>query len=398
MKLREICLHNFRSIAHESVRLGDYSLLIGANNCGKTNIIDALRIFYEKDLRFDPDRDFPKFHVEDKACWMEVEYELETDEIPTIKAEYLFKTNRFRIRKWLDPTDKNKQGLFALEGGELSENLFYGWKSVGQAKLGSVVYVPAVSRLEEHTKLSGPSALRDLVNDILKPMIRSSAAFATLSERFKEFGTAIKDEQTSDRRSLSGLEEEVNKGIQNWGARFNLDVLPPQEDDIVKGLIHHSVTDRELDQALESSSFGHGFQRHLIYTLIGINATYVAPKAAPKKKDFSPELQLLLFEEPEAFLHPPQQDSLDKSLRKLSTQPGRQVLAATHSPIFVSRNADDISDLVHLVKVDARTQVGQISKERLKTVFQENVKTAQIFLTKPTWCPRPQTGTRRRRS
>jgi len=369
MKIREIHLHNFRSIEDQKIRLGDYSLLIGANNCGKTNLVDALRIFYEKDLKLDSERDFPKFATRDNESWMELEYELSSDEVPTIKPEYLFNKNRFRIRKWLNPQDKTKQGIFGFEEGKLSENLFYGWKNVAQGKLGNVIYIPPVSHLEEHTKLTGPSALRDLINDILKPIIRSSAAFTTLSDQFKAFGIAIKNEETADKRSLSGLERKVNEEIQRWGATFNLEVLSPQEDDIVKGLIRHTVTDRELNQALESGSFGHGFQRHLIFTLIRISASYTAPKAESKKKEFSPELELLLFEEPEAFLHPPQQDILDKSLRKVSTQPGRQVLAATHSPIFVSRNADDIADLAHLVKAKIRTEIGQVSPEELRTLW-----------------------------
>ena len=46
--------------------LTNYSLLIGANNCGKTNIIDALRVFYEKDnYKFNVDRDVPKFNTSD---------------------------------------------------------------------------------------------------------------------------------------------------------------------------------------------------------------------------------------------------------------------------------------------------------------------------------------------
>ena len=59
MKIREVQIHNYRSIADERIRLGNYSLLIGANNAGKSNLIDAIRTFYEKDLKFDVDRDFP---------------------------------------------------------------------------------------------------------------------------------------------------------------------------------------------------------------------------------------------------------------------------------------------------------------------------------------------------
>jgi len=59
MRIREMTLHNFRSIDDAKINLGNYSLLVGANNSGKSNVIDSLRVFYEKGLKFEDDRDFP---------------------------------------------------------------------------------------------------------------------------------------------------------------------------------------------------------------------------------------------------------------------------------------------------------------------------------------------------
>lgn len=42
MQIEKVEIHNFRSIVNGEFTLGDYSLLIGPNNAGKTNIIDAL--------------------------------------------------------------------------------------------------------------------------------------------------------------------------------------------------------------------------------------------------------------------------------------------------------------------------------------------------------------------
>jgi len=372
MRIREIHIHNFRSIADQTIKFGNYSLLIGANNSGKSNVIDAVRAFYEKELKFEFDRDFPKFTTDDQESWVEIEYVLTDDEAATIKAEYLMANKGCRVRKWLWPSDKAKAGVFGYENAALSTNLFYGWKNVGQGKLGSVIYIPATSRLEEHTKLTGPSALRDLINDILKPIIKSSAAFAALTGEFQKFGTAIKTEETDDKRSLSGLEGKVNDEIREWGVAFNLSVSSPQDDDIVKNLIRHTLTDNALNEKMEPGAFGHGLQRHLIFTLVRISASYTAPKPPPKKKEFSPEMELLLFEEPEAFLHPPQQDVLDTSLRQLAAQPGRQVIAATHSPQFVSYNADDIADLACVSRLNGKTEVAQASREKLKEIFEDN--------------------------
>lgn len=379
MKIRELKIHNYRSIAEQTIRFGDYSLLIGPNNSGKSNVLDALRTVYEKDLKFDHDRDFPKFQTADEETWVEIEFELSPEEAQTIKTEYLMNGNRFRVRKWLHPAEEAKRGLIGYENGSLSGNKFYGFPGVGQGKLGNVVYIPAVSRLEEHTKLTGPSALRDLINDILRPVVKSSAAFNTLTSDFAKFSQTVKAEATPDGRSLSDLEKRINEEIQDWGVGFNLGVSPPQVEDIIKNLIRHTLTDSALKAEMNPEAFGHGLQRHLIFTLIRIAAGYTTPKPAPAKKEFSPEMELLLFEEPEAFLHPPQQDVLDTSLRQLAAQSGGQVIAASHSPQFVSYNTDNLADLARFRRVGGKTEIAQISKERLKEIFEDNQQIAQIL-------------------
>jgi putative ATP-dependent endonuclease of the OLD family len=200
-----------------------------------------------------------------------------------------------------------------------------------------------------------------------------------LTAEFEKFSTAIKAEKTADARSLSGLEEKINKELLDWDVSFNLNLSGPQDEEIVKNLIKHTLTDRELNKPMDAESFGHGLQRCLIFTLIRIAASYTTAKAVPTKKEFSPDFELLLFEEPEAFLHPPQQDVLDTSLRRLAGQPGRQVIAATHSPQFVSYNADDIADLIRISRNHAKTEIAQVSRNRLKEIFEENQQIREII-------------------
>ena len=57
MKIKQIEIHNFRSIKSTKFNLNDYSLLIGENNAGKSNVFRALRIFYEDNLKYDEKTD-----------------------------------------------------------------------------------------------------------------------------------------------------------------------------------------------------------------------------------------------------------------------------------------------------------------------------------------------------
>jgi hypothetical protein len=116
------------------------------------------------------------------------------------------------VRKVLHSDDKTKLHLYAYEGGVLSQNQFYGDDNVGLGKLGDVIHIPAVSKLEEVSKFSGKSPLRDLVNAIFKKLVKDSAAFTTLQGAINTFGKAIQSEETPDKRSLKGLEDDINSG------------------------------------------------------------------------------------------------------------------------------------------------------------------------------------------
>ena len=64
MKLREIKVHNYRAVIDLCIEAHDYTLLVGANNAGKSTVLNALRAFYD-DLKWTAD-DFPKIGATDE--------------------------------------------------------------------------------------------------------------------------------------------------------------------------------------------------------------------------------------------------------------------------------------------------------------------------------------------
>lgn len=376
MKAIEIRIHNFRSIEDAAFELAPYSLLIGPNNAGKSNVIAALRVFYE-DLKYDKDRDFPKFPTADKESWIEIEYQPEPDEWEQLKDEYKLEGGTFRVRKYLksdevDDEGKKRDGIYAYVKGSLSGSRFYGAKNVQQGKLGSIIFIPAVSKLDEQTKLSGPSPLRDLLNVVLKDVLDASPSYQELAAAFDEFGQRIKQEETREGHSLGLLEKEITAELSRWDARFELIFNPVRPEDIVKTIIDHQVVDGSLDEPLAPSAFGHGFQRNLIFTLIRLAAKYGPKKARSVKKEFSPSLTWILFEEPEAFLHPSQVDILHSDLRTFAAASGQQVTICTHSPQFASLNIEDIPALVRLNRENGQTSVGQVRRDVLPKLLEDN--------------------------
>ncbi len=247
----------------------------------------------------------------------------------------------------------------------------------------NTIYIPAVSRLDDHTKLSGPSALRDLINSVLKKIMDTSPAYVDLKNAFDEFNGRLKNESTESGHSLQSIEDEISNELRDWGTSFEFLINPISPDDMVKTLISHQIQDKVLGQALDSKCYGQGFQRHLVFTLIKLSAKYNVINKPTGGKDFSPQLTWLLFEEPEAFLHPSQIDLLDINLRTIANVDGNQVLITTHNPEFVSKNMEDIPSLIRLCRDGVKTTVGQITSEKLRSIFFQNQKDVESWLKNP---------------
>lgn len=388
MKLRELRVHNFRCLHDATIGISDYGLMIGANNAGKSSVIDAVRVVYE-DLKFEAGRDTPKKYADpqDTETWVELEFELTAAEAETIKNEYLMKGNRFRVRRNLQGPDKKFLHLYAYEAGKLSQNQFYGDDNVGRGKLGSVIHIPAVSKVEDVAKFSGASPLRDLINSIFKKLLKTSPAFADLQAALGAFGATVAAEKTADGHSLTGVEAAINEGLQSWNAKFKFRTNPLSEAEVVKSLFDFSIVDGATGHDQPATSFGHGLQRHLIFTVLKVAASFSLVSKPGDKKEFSPDLTLLLFEEPEAFLHPQQQGALDSDLRSLSRQPDFQVIVSTHSAYFVSRNASELTSLCRLQKPDHCAIVGQISATDLEALVLSNQQMNTIAAKYPNYKP-----------
>lgn len=383
MKIRSITIHNFRSIKEARFDPYNYTVLVGANNAGKSNVLTALRIFYEDGIKFNEKSDFPKFTTEDNESWIEIEYILTDNEFHNLKEEYKNPGNALRVRKYLKSEDKsrvqaNQSNIYGYENGILSKNLFYGAKNVSEAKLGSVIYIPEVTETDEALKLSGSSPLRDVITFVMKKVVKTSESFRNLNKAFEEFNSKFKEEASKDGFSLSKLREEINDNLKEWEIEFNIDINSVKPENIIKTLTSYYAIDKNLDKEVDVKYLGQGLQRHLIYTLLKLSSQYIEKKTY-EKKEFSPEIILILFEEPEAFLHPGQQEFLNASLKSLSSEEGPQIIIATHSPIFVSKNIEDIPALKKMRRENGITQVYQVTENIRRVIIEQNNELSQLF-------------------
>jgi predicted ATP-dependent endonuclease of OLD family len=253
MKLLSIKIHNFRAILDGEFQLNDFSLLIGENNSGKTAVLDALRIFYEDDIKYVSTTDFPKIDTDDKESWIELQFQLTNEEIAEIKDQYKSNDGLLKVRRLFQSEthkDKVKSGqsniYYVSDADILSEELFYGAKNVSQAKLGEVVYIPEISNTKDSLKTSGPSPFRDTLNIIFERVIKSSKRFEGLEQAFEEFNKEFPSETSKDGHSIEEFKKEINEEVKRWGVSFDVDINPIQPKQIVKELLSHNFSDNKL--------------------------------------------------------------------------------------------------------------------------------------------------------
>ena len=105
MKISNVRIHNFRSISELDISVEEFMMFIGANNAGKSNVISAIRCFYD-DLAWN-DEDFPKFQTSDKDAWVQITFSLSEEEWQSLADVYKAKqqevvlSRTLVLKRWL---------------------------------------------------------------------------------------------------------------------------------------------------------------------------------------------------------------------------------------------------------------------------------------------------------
>lgn len=363
MKITKIKIHNFRSIVDAEIEVYDFLVLVGANNAGKSNVVNAIRCFYE-DTKW-TDNDFPKKGTTDQDSWVEISFKLSEDEWNNLADKYKDGVQEKSIilkRYFKGKKVKAKQSnIYAIVNGNEEADLFYGAKNIGTAKCGSVVYIPALTTPSEQMKTTGPSPLRNMLNFMLKKVVSKSPAYSQLGQAFD----ALNTEARLDDGFLTEISQPINSALSQWNVKIDLSVNPISPEEISKSLVKYAFVDLMLgDTAFDLDRFGHGFQRSLIYELIRIAPSFQDEKEV-KKKEFNPDFTLLLFEEPEAFLHPAQQENMAYHLRRLGNESEQQVIISSHSPVFVSKSSDELCQICRIQKNEGVSRIYQLTQSEV---------------------------------
>lgn len=319
------------------------NVLLGENGCGKTAVINALRLLFresESNYACSPD---------DFYCSLDRSYVSDTIEIDAVLSE-LTEDEKIIFLSWCNADFDAHLHLRITENptrlGSMKRKY---WGSESTASIFEedtfdrveCIYLPPLRDAE--SKLS--AGRRSRLAWLLKKKYGNNTE--SLVADVAEFNDNIVQNKDGKYTEIQDVKASINgKIVQALGTRFGQSVNLQFSETTFNRIIENirmvffplsGETDIKKFRDLATNSLGYN---NLLYI-----ATVFAELELIKDSDI---FTILLIEEPEAHLHPQLQVKFIKFLETLAdTLPNAQVIVSTHSPVLAS--SVKIDRLIHLV-------------------------------------------------
>lgn len=216
------------------------------------------------------------------------------------------------------------------------------------------IYIPAVKDFSDETKTAESSSFGKILSIVLKAIEPLLSAEADLFAKLSKQLTRVLDPNgvlTDERLPLiQKIEGSIQKYVRESFSDVSLEIdIPPPE---IKSVLATAriLADDGVRGPLDLK--GDGLRRAVVFSIL---RAYVELARAEEEKEDAGEVvegkaergYLLLFEEPELFLHPEAQRILFDALGVFSNK--NQVIITTHSPLFLSPKS--LATFVRLSKI-----------------------------------------------
>ncbi len=373
MKLVGFSIKNYRSISTAyKLPVTNYSVLVGPNNEGKSNILKGLglalallsgnklgrhakysmRKLFER-FEYDWERDFPVGLQEsdpDGRSEFTCEFELEGDEFTEFRARTKFNLKKTLKARVLIGNDDVKFDFLMPGKGKQSLN---------------------TKRAEISTFITEKLFLQHI------PAIRTSQLAVTIIESLLEVELSKLEDKPEFKSIITAVEklqqpiiQQIEKSLLERISSFVPDVkgITIKNSENVSRLISASC-DVYIDDGTETKL---ATKEAGVISLTAISLLQHFSKAGSLNKGL-----ILLLEEPECHLHPRAVHNLRKALGEISGK--YQVIVTTHSPIIVQREHVGQNIIVQNGKASPAANIKEI-RQSLGITMSDNLSSAYLML------------------
>lgn len=340
MKLIRVRIKNYRSILDSGViELRDYSVLVGKNNEGKTNILNAISVAFQVMREFSPHNSFsfaPSRLMAKRYYSFDVDYPMDYQS----KGEAFINNNPTSISLSFSLSEDEKRGLF--KETRLTYNAPIEIIIVFE-KTGVSINVARRRKDDEQS-----SKTKSLVSFIIEsfgiiyiPTIRTSEQSMRIIEQIVSNGLSSLRHDEGYREAY----ELINKKEQE-----KLDEISANLSPIMKQFIPN-VSSVKLDRGHASIRT---MRRDIGFIIDDGSETSIEQKGdgiksliqiALLKETSETDNGIILIEEPESHLHSGAIHELCKVLQEISKK--QQIVVTTHSPIFINSSHLDCNYIVN---------------------------------------------------
>lgn len=175
--------------------------------------------------------------------------------------------------------------------------------------------------------------------DEVKFSSKTTGLIKNLSRLFSNLERKFKLEKHSEIvGDIENLIKKANENLKGFNGKdeHTLEITLNKEDldpaTIIQALINNiSGLENGVERGFDD--LGQGTQRIIVASILKAYVDILIEKKRHTKKQI-----LILFEEPEIYLHPKLKRALNATLEKLAGQENHQVIITTHDPYFVFQN------------------------------------------------------------
>lgn len=212
-----------------------------------------------------------------------------------------------------------------------------------QQALPQAQLIPALRDAAEDGQPGANTSFGLLLERIILPAVIDSAEYKTFLGAVEGLQNRLQGKGSEQITALKDISREISERVSELiSAKVTLAMEAPDVKKFIGGSTLLQLDDGTLTRI---SLQGHGLQRALVFALLEVLASQSAKCVG--EEAINTRHTILLFEEPELYIHPHIMRRLKDALLKISQRCGWQVIVTTHSPFMIDVGADPCSLVIH---------------------------------------------------